>query len=706
MKKYLIIVLLVGVCFGQSDAEPKRSEIITERHENGLKKLVFVYQGEGLDEVLVAKYGFHNNGLKSFIANYKNNLLHGDYSEWHFNGQKAAEAFYKDNLLENAFKTWHENGNLNEELNYQNGKKNGKYIQRGNEGEIISEGNYVNDLKDGEWVSNNGNKIIVNFNKGNKQGKYQEFKNNILIAKGYYANDEKVKKWIYYHDNGNIKEEGSFLKDYADGLWFSFDSLGIKISSQVFEKGKQEYLPYKEFYSDGTIKLNGQFYNWDKIGKWEYFNETGFKTDQKIYKKGKLNGLHERFSKNTREITEYMNGRKTGIWQVWEYGNLSYDGNHKNGDRVGNWNSYEYSKGKNLIVSEANYHNGKKTPDITEFNYNNDGTVLLGTTELFDKYIRSDYADQPGKTIGHKIIRTFFKNGDLKSKKSYEKKIAAWDKEYPEDLYSKYILKGKYLVINKNKEIDTARYFIDNDKYIDLVHAALPELGTYIRATDNFKTPFWRIEYNAYYGYRSYDKQEEIYRPALKNYIQKYYEKLTKELFNSFKSKLVLAEEHGKSDSVWTYMGKRYDFWELTKNEIEEKSSDGRLGYHAPSIGIFNINFNLEAELEKKIEEIADRVAYNLATENKNYVKETLKYQCRINIKSLDFYKNDIEDFEDNYRDKAIDAFLNLRKKEKKYRQTQQIKEEKEQDEAFRICCTYPLLSILILSALSIETSD
>ena len=102
MRKYLFIVLLVGVCFGQSDSEPKRSEIITERHENGLKKLVFVYQGEGLDEVLVAKYGFYDNGLKAFIANYKNNLLHGEYNEWHFNGQKAAKGFYKENLAENG----------------------------------------------------------------------------------------------------------------------------------------------------------------------------------------------------------------------------------------------------------------------------------------------------------------------------------------------------------------------------------------------------------------------------------------------------------------------------------------------------------------------------------------------------------------------------------------------------------------------------
>tara|TARA_Y100000816_G_scaffold290163_1_gene278207 strand:- start:1351 stop:1665 length:315 start_codon:yes stop_codon:yes gene_type:complete len=101
MKKFISIILFLRFCLGQSDPEPKINEIITERFENGLKKLVFVDQGEGLDEVLVAKYGFYDNGLKAFITNYKNNLLHGEYNEWHFNGQKATKGFCKENLAEN-----------------------------------------------------------------------------------------------------------------------------------------------------------------------------------------------------------------------------------------------------------------------------------------------------------------------------------------------------------------------------------------------------------------------------------------------------------------------------------------------------------------------------------------------------------------------------------------------------------------------------
>ena len=459
MKKYLLIVLLIGFCLGQSDSEPKRSEIITERHENGLKKLVFVYQGEGLDEVLVAKYGFYDNGLKAFIANYKNNLLHGEYNEWHFNGQKAAKGFYKENLAENNFKTWYENGNLNEEIIYQNGKKNGKYIQRDYEGEIISEGIYIDDLEDGEWVYKNGNKVIVNFIKGNKEGKYQEFKNNILVVKGYYANDEKVKKWTYYHDNGNIQSEGLFLKNYKNGEWISFDSLGTKISSQVFENGKTGDLPFREFYNDGTIKLNGQFYRGYKSGKWEYFDKTGFKTDQKTFSNDKLNGLHVRYyGRNSKEVTEYAKNKKNGIWQVWEDGKLSYDGNYKDDKRAGIWKSFD-DDGE-TILSKTDYTNPRYNfYHNTDFIYKDESNVLIGEIQNFQKKVKGTK-----KTESYKVNINYYENGNLKSKKSYIKKIGAWDKRYPEHLYAKSIKQGKYLVLNEDGEVDSIRFYSDYAK--------------------------------------------------------------------------------------------------------------------------------------------------------------------------------------------------------------------------------------------------
>ena len=76
MKKTILIVLLLSVGFSQRLLKEK-NEIITERHDNGLKKLVLVFEGTGINETLIGKYGFYDDGLKQFIELYKNNKKHG-----------------------------------------------------------------------------------------------------------------------------------------------------------------------------------------------------------------------------------------------------------------------------------------------------------------------------------------------------------------------------------------------------------------------------------------------------------------------------------------------------------------------------------------------------------------------------------------------------------------------------------------------------
>ena len=66
MRRYLSLLLFIGLTLGQAF---KRNEVIIERHENGLKKIVMVFEGTGLNEIKVAEYGFYANGLKSYIKN-------------------------------------------------------------------------------------------------------------------------------------------------------------------------------------------------------------------------------------------------------------------------------------------------------------------------------------------------------------------------------------------------------------------------------------------------------------------------------------------------------------------------------------------------------------------------------------------------------------------------------------------------------------
>ena len=154
-------MLFIVFLFGQSSVEPKRNEVVSERHSNRLKKLVLVFEGEGLDEVLVAKYGFYENGLKSFIQSYKDNVLDGQSTEWYENGTKKSEIFYKSNQPSGELRMWHPNGQLRSIGNALNGKGTGEYKEFNDQGEIIAEGVYRDDKKHDKWIEIDyrGNKL-------------------------------------------------------------------------------------------------------------------------------------------------------------------------------------------------------------------------------------------------------------------------------------------------------------------------------------------------------------------------------------------------------------------------------------------------------------------------------------------------------------------------------------------------------------------
>jgi len=93
-KKILILSLvIISVCISQ---QIPKHEIITERHSNSLKKTVMVFQGTGIQEILVGKYGFYESGLKSYVELYQQNKKHGKSIQWYENGQKKLEGNFKE----------------------------------------------------------------------------------------------------------------------------------------------------------------------------------------------------------------------------------------------------------------------------------------------------------------------------------------------------------------------------------------------------------------------------------------------------------------------------------------------------------------------------------------------------------------------------------------------------------------------------------
>ena len=126
MKKRILITLILLFCFSLSTTycqTPERNEIVTEKHPNGLKKLVLIFEGTGVNESLIGKYGFYDNGFKAFVESYKNNKKDGESIDWYKNGQKKEETTFRDGKMNGLAMAWHENGKKGGKIHFKNGKE-------------------------------------------------------------------------------------------------------------------------------------------------------------------------------------------------------------------------------------------------------------------------------------------------------------------------------------------------------------------------------------------------------------------------------------------------------------------------------------------------------------------------------------------------------------------------------------------------------
>jgi len=128
VKKYRNILLFCffiysGYCQQTESSRPEIHEIVTERYPNGLKKLVHRYQGTGINEILIGKYGFYENGIKKSKGTYKDGKLDGPYTEWYDDGQKSIDGIYKDGIKDGLWIEWTQEGKKKSKTKWKNGKK-------------------------------------------------------------------------------------------------------------------------------------------------------------------------------------------------------------------------------------------------------------------------------------------------------------------------------------------------------------------------------------------------------------------------------------------------------------------------------------------------------------------------------------------------------------------------------------------------------
>ena len=218
MRRTKSIYILLSL-FLISNCGDKVREEITERYENGQKKLLVIYKGEGSDEVIVERITYNENGDTLIFEKPLEKMKM--VREYHGNGHIHIEENYKDGEREGKWKYYSMNGNLVGIFIYN---EINKYIPTSND---------YNDFLLGEWTNI-----------------YEESENDTM----YWSDDNTLLLQTYFENKYISKRKGGEVY----GISLNLDSLYDWVQYDI------------EFNEDGSYKLynrnflNVQFKEWRK----------------------------------------------------------------------------------------------------------------------------------------------------------------------------------------------------------------------------------------------------------------------------------------------------------------------------------------------------------------------------------------------------------------------------------------------------------
>ncbi len=364
--------------------------------------------------------------------------LHKDFFE---DGKIKEEKKYKDDLIDGYVKTYDKKGNLQTTQKFNNGKqiKNAPELAKLDvykdfyaDGTMKYEGGYINGMPVGthyhyrqkyvcdslpinrddtsdvmikKYVCRNhaipDSAIIylegIKTDYGavdslrNRIGIWTEFHNTgEFKGKGMYANDKRIKDWIFYYPNQKIEQKGKYdKKGKAQGDWKWYYENGNLLREETYLDNLRNGI-MTEFTEEGKIVTKGEYIDDLQEGFWFY--------ETPEYK----------------EIGKYTNDKPDSLWKRFYLpkGNLRFEGSFLNGDPQGQHTWY-YPNGKK--IAQGNYSGGMKQNDWKFFDeagfnyltifYENDietkfqGIKVEPTYEESLRDYSSIYNKKPDKTI-------------------------------------------------------------------------------------------------------------------------------------------------------------------------------------------------------------------------------------------------------------------------------------------------------------------
>ncbi|MFA8451689.1 MAG: toxin-antitoxin system YwqK family antitoxin [Bacteroidales bacterium] len=241
-------------------------------------------------------------------------------------------------------KDYYSNGQVKNEVSYSGDQRHGLSKEYDKNGHITGGAVYYKGRLTGKGL------ITDN---GLKQGKWFElYADSTIRAEGQFIDDKRYGQWLFYYPNAKLEQRGLYdINGNPDGKWMWYYSNGNIWRTEYFKNGMHDGSSI-EYNPKGEIISKGNYFQGKRIGKW-------------IVSYG-----------DHREVGEYANGRKTGLWKYFhDNGKQSFNGKFVEGQPHG-VHSYYYENGK--MREQGKYQMGRKHGTWRE--YATDGTLLVWIT--------------------------------------------------------------------------------------------------------------------------------------------------------------------------------------------------------------------------------------------------------------------------------------------------------------------------------------
>ena len=357
-------------------------------------------------KILCAGSYMNGKGHRStqFIDTIPDEGISGLWTYWDRNGRKVEEGYYNKNGTEKGnWSFWDRDGKkrLGKKIDYDTFKNvgafkhlDGVFLVTGpidclNMVYTQAHGAIRAGRLDGPWTYWDNNGLISAkryYDKGVPWGQYTTYhslghKLTDGTVKGFddYGNLIKDGKWLFWDENGILKEEVHYKDGIREGLTTYFSMTGNESAKIIYKRGRPWSGEWTTWYPDGSKKESGSYKDGEKQSPWTAWYDNGQKKYVVHYKDNLEHGLYTEWNKDgrlTKDI-EYDLGNPVSEYLVQYQGEGYVEVNRRNGELSGSWIKW-YANGKK--DEEGVYKYGKKGGAWT-------GWYKNGEKRYYGKYI-------------------------------------------------------------------------------------------------------------------------------------------------------------------------------------------------------------------------------------------------------------------------------------------------------------------------------